>query len=155
VLIHTVFLASTVGFGRIAGPLILVPGLVIASSVQLQLHPRPAHRIGAIVACCVAFVLAFGLEVSGLVEPSYTVTGEGILIHARMLELPAAATWCLGLASLATLVTPSVFAFRTRTELSAAEERLHVQAWQLAQIVPAEERHAEERPAGEEPPRPV
>lgn len=120
----------------------LVPGLVIASAVQLQLHPRPAHRIGAIIACCVAFVGAFGLEVSGLVEPSYTVTGDGILIHARMLELPSAATWCIGLASLATLLTPSVFAYRTRTELTVAEERLHVQAWQLAQIVPAEDGRA-------------
>ncbi|OGQ24445.1 MAG: hypothetical protein A2138_14065 [Deltaproteobacteria bacterium RBG_16_71_12] len=142
VLIHIVFLASTVGFGRIAGPLMLVPGLVIASSVQLQMHPRPAHRIGALVACCVAFLLAFGLEVSGLVEPSYAATGDGIMIHARMLELPAAAIWLIGVASLMTMVTPSVFAYRTRTELSVAEERLHVQAWQLAQIVPAEERRA-------------
>ncbi|MBI1945212.1 MAG: serine/threonine protein kinase [Deltaproteobacteria bacterium] len=142
VLIHIVFLGSTIGFGRIAGPLMLVPGLVIASAVQLQLHPRPAHRIGAIVACCVALVLAFALEVSGLVDPSYSVTGEGILIHARMLELPAAATWFLGVASLITLMTPSIFAYRTRTELTGAEERLHVQAWQLAQIVPAEESRA-------------
>ena len=138
VLIHIVFLGSTIGFGRIAGPLMLVPGLVIASAVQLQLHPRPRHRIGAIVACCVALVLAFGLEVSGLVQPSYAVTGDGILIHARMLELPVAGIWFLGMASLVTMVTPSVFAYRTRTELTAAEERLHVQAWQLAQIVPAE-----------------
>lgn len=150
VLIHTVFLASIVGFGRIAGPLMLVPGIVIASSVQLQLHPRPSFRIGAIVACCVALVAAFGLEVSGLVEPSYTVTGEGILIHARMLELPAAAIWFLGLASLVALVTPSVFAHRTRTELSVAEERLHVQTWQLAQIVPADEGRGDEvRRAGQ------
>ncbi|MBI1946231.1 MAG: serine/threonine protein kinase [Deltaproteobacteria bacterium] len=139
VLTHLAFLVAVVGFARLAGPLLLLPGALIAYSVQLQLHPRPAHRVGVFVACCLAFLAAWGLEVSGLVEPSYSITSDGILIHARMLELPAAAPWFFAVTSLVTLAAPSLLANRTRVALAIAEERLHLQAWQLAQIVPAEE----------------
>ena len=89
-------------------------------------------------ACCITFMAACGLEFSGLIEPSYTITSDGMLIHAHMHELPVAAPWFFALCSLVTVVSPSVLAYRARAALAVAEERLHLQAWQLAQIVPSE-----------------
>ncbi|OGQ21216.1 MAG: hypothetical protein A2138_08000 [Deltaproteobacteria bacterium RBG_16_71_12] len=137
-LAHIVFLASVAGFARAAGPLLLLPAALAAYSVQLQLHPRPRYRGAVFAACCITFMAACGLEFSGLIEPSYTITSDGMLIHAHMHELPVAAPWFFALCSLVTVVSPSVFAYRARAALAVAEERLHLQAWQLAQIVPSE-----------------
>ena len=138
VLAHLVFLAAVTGFMRMAGPLLLLPGALVAFGVQLQFHPRPRFRVGVLAACMLSLVVAFALEVSGAIAPSYTIVADGILIHARMIELSTAALWFLALTSLVTLLAPAFFASRTRTDLAVAEERLRLQAWQLAQIVPPE-----------------
>ena len=138
-LAHLLFLASTAGFARMAGPLLVLPAAMVAYSVQLQLHPRPMHRAGVFVACCVTLLAAFGLEASDLIAPSYTVVEDGIMIHARMIALPSAALWFIALTALVTLVAPTVFANRARAALAVAEEKLHLQAWQLAQLVPADD----------------
>jgi serine/threonine protein kinase len=135
---HALFLLAVLGFSRIGGPLVLVPGLALAYSAELQMHPHARQRLGVIVACCVTLAVAFLLEVSGLVAPVYTVVDGGFMMHARLIELNNGGLWWMLLAAIATIITPSYFVARARAQLARAEAKLHLQAWQLAQIVPQE-----------------
>jgi serine/threonine-protein kinase len=138
-LAHVVFLFGMIPVARLAGPFALLPGLFVAYSVELQMHPSSRHRLGVLVGSIAALAVAFLLDASGWVSPSYEVLHDGagaLLIHARMMVLDESAPWFLFLASVGIIVTPSVFIARARAALVRAEAKLHLQAWQLAQILP-------------------
>jgi eukaryotic-like serine/threonine-protein kinase len=135
---HATFLLAAFGLAFMAGPLILLPAVLVGYTAEIQMHPRAAHRTGTLLAGLGLLAALFLLDQLGVVGPFYSVVEGGLLIHENVVRFEGAAVTVLWVASLATLVTPSLFMARIRAELARAEERLHVQAWQLGEIVPPE-----------------
>src|ERR1044071_9809302 len=90
---HITFFIATLNFSTIAGPFIFVPPLLLANSVEYQLHPQRVHRIVALVGAVVVFALAFGLELSGAFGSSYAIVDGGIMIRSQMINLGPGVLW--------------------------------------------------------------
>ncbi|HEY5242381.1 MAG TPA: hypothetical protein VIJ22_12970, partial [Polyangiaceae bacterium] len=82
--------------------------------------------------------------------PSYVFEHCVLSIQPVMLSFPAIPTHVFLLVSnVALVITGCAMMARFRNTLTAAEERLHVQAWQLRQMVPEEARPASAPPPPE------
>jgi serine/threonine-protein kinase len=123
------------------GPYVVVPALAAMGSMLLHVAPARGHRIPVVVANCLAVVVPAGLELAGIVPPSYVFEGGTIHIMPMMLDFPALPTNVFLLAACVGLVvTASFILARFRNTITRVEEKLHVQAWQLQQLVPEEAR---------------
>jgi eukaryotic-like serine/threonine-protein kinase len=137
---HIAFMLVSLSAARVAGPLIIVPGLLVGYAVELQMHPHRNVRRAVLVLCCATMALAFLLDVVAL-APSYAIVDGRVLLQSHMLaRLDEPALWFIAAAAVMSIITPSVFVTHVRDELTAAEAKLHLQTWQLAQIVPQEAR---------------
>ncbi len=125
------------------GPFILVPGLAATNTMFFAMSAdRPARRVVLFMGALIV-VVPFLLEVLGAIPPAYGF-GAGLFeVLPRATQFPAfQTTLCLGLVSIAMIIIPGVAVGRLRDRLSAAEQRLYLQAWNLSQLVPSAARHA-------------
>jgi serine/threonine-protein kinase len=122
------------------GPFFFVPGLVVIYGVMFTLVPPDRSRRWTVVALCMLAIVAPAvLAWAGILPQPYELTQDAIVIHAGMLHFPPAPTILfLLVTSVAVVVTACSMAATMRDALTAAEERLHVQAWQLRQMLPRE-----------------
>ncbi len=133
------FVAAT-----ILGPLIIVPNLALTNALSFVLYGERRHRTLAIVTASLGVVLPFAGQLAGLFPRSYAFSPEGMTILPRMASLPETGTLTLLLfASLALVVAPSFFAGKVRDEVTLAEERAFLHAWNLRQALPGPARDAE------------
>jgi hypothetical protein len=86
-------------------------------------------------------VVPLVLSLVGVVPSSYAFTGGELRVLPNMVDLPAAPTIAfLVVTHVVVIATAHAFVARLRGEHREAERRLRMQAWQLAQLVPADAR---------------
>jgi serine/threonine-protein kinase len=118
-------------------PILIAPGVAVLTAGLLAARPR-LRPIWLIYALSVAAMLVpWGLEVIGYLPRTIDVTGDGLVLHLATTRLDGSvalaglALWVVYGPALALILTRSIFRDRSRMERS-----LHVQAWQLRQLVP-------------------
>jgi len=121
----------------------VVPSLAAIGSMLLQMPPNRKGRASLVMMHCLAVAVPALLQWAGVVRPSYVFRDGAMTILPNMLWLPPMQTNAfLLIASIALIVTGSAILGRFRNTLTTAEERLHMQTWQLRQLVPEEARKA-------------
>lgn len=108
------------------------------------LVPPDRSRRGVVVLMSLLTVaLPALLAWTGLIPQPYEIGADRIVIHADMLHFPPFATGLFLLASsLSVVLTACLMTARVHDALARAQERLHVQAWQLRQMLPRAARAA-------------
>jgi hypothetical protein len=121
----------------IAGPYMLAPTLAAIGAMLLHMAPGRAGRVPAVLLHCLAIAVPAFLQWVGVLPSSYVFGGDGMTIRAGMLWFPPIPSQAfLLLSNIAVIVASAVLMARFRNALTTVEERLHVQAWQLRQLVP-------------------
>jgi serine/threonine-protein kinase len=121
----------------ICGPYMLAPTLAAIGTMLLHMAPGRAGRVTAVGLHCFAIAIPAFLQWSGVMPSSYVFAGDSLTIHAGMLYFPPIPTQAFLLLSNVSVVIAAAFLMaRFRNALSRVEQRLHVQAWQLRQLVP-------------------
>ena len=119
------------------GPFVILPGIAGASTVIYSLHQRPRWIPICLALGCTAVVAPLVLQYLGVLAPSYAFTDGGITILPNVTSFPKTATFAaLIAAGLGVIIAPVVAITSVRRSLAEAEQRLHMQAWQLRQLVP-------------------
>ncbi|HEY3817132.1 MAG TPA: protein kinase [Polyangiaceae bacterium] len=132
------------------GPYVIVPSMAAIGSMLLHLAPDRSRRVTIVVLNCLAIAVPAGLQWLGVLPSSYLFAHGALTIEPVMLSFPAVPTHVFLLVSnVALVITGCAMMARFRNTLTAAEERLHVQAWQLRQLVPEEARPASAPPPPE------
>lgn len=119
-----------------AGPLVLVPSLVMANQIGFLLRPNRARR-GAIIAISFAAVAVPQLlDWLGVVPPAYVVANGRTTIMNRLMDFTPTAHGFFVAITLALVLAVGIYFSRFRDMLTEAEERLFVLAWQLRKLAP-------------------
>jgi serine/threonine-protein kinase len=125
---------------RMFSPLLIAPGVAAVLAIAMVLTPRlsvlgSAFAVGSLyIAAAVAPML---LELLGVVSQTISIDRAGILLRAPAVggaEGPAILVGVLYTVGLIIGACAMAHAMRARTR--AAHRHLHVQAWQLRQLVP-------------------
>jgi hypothetical protein len=118
------------------GPLILVPGIVVATGVAYLASFE--RRVQWIVAGMLAAVLVpTVLELAGAIPSSYAFEGGELRVRPMMTELPALPTAVLLVIAHAIIIASAAyFTWKLRRAYAAAERTARLQTWQLSQILP-------------------
>ena len=129
--------AFVASLSLVFGPFMIVPGFASAATSLYVVQASPRFRTPVVVLGCAAIVAPFLLEVIGLLAPSMRFDAAGVTLLPRMTDMPREITLpSLLVVSVVSVVLPSTLALRLRDALLRAEERLVVQKWQLAQLIP-------------------
>ncbi len=130
----SIMLAS-VAVSRILGPLILVPALVTAWTIAMQINPDVFVRRFSAAVGMLMLLLPLGLELAGLVPSSYVFEDGKLIALPQMTELPRIPTVAfVALANVGIALLPTLFVARMRSELNRAQERELLSAWQLRRL---------------------
>jgi serine/threonine-protein kinase len=133
----TGMVAAMASLSRIFSPLILVPTLLATNAAVLQIHPRPAMRNLVLGLCLAASVVPIGLEVAGVLEPTFWFEGDRIVV-ATPGAFRAGPTIVFFVLTTATLIaSPALFIGAIRRALSAAVLRVEMNAWRARQLAPS------------------
>jgi len=123
---------------RLWGSLLYTPGVALGAAIALGSHPF-AGKWWPYVLACVGIVLPFGLELAGVIAPSYTFDGATMTIHAHLTNLPRVPTLAfLALGDVGLVLSVGLYALTVRGDLQRAQRRLLLQTWQLQQLLPQE-----------------
>jgi len=132
------------------GPYVLVPSLAAIGALLLHLAPDRSRRVVVVALNCLAIAVPAALQWLGVLPASYVFEHGALSIQPMMLSFPPVPTHLFLLVSnVALVITGCAMIARFRNTLTGAEERLHVQAWQLRQLVPEEARPASAPPPPE------
>jgi serine/threonine-protein kinase len=142
--------------GLICGPLVLVPGAVLAMGLPVIVNVRAsrAQRIYMGTLGVLAVLLPLGLQQLGWLPPFYELQDGVITILPWTVDFPSLPTHLfLVIDALAIIVVPLIVIGSPIDALKRAERRLFAQAWNLRQLVPDEAQRAvgENLAAAEEP----
>jgi serine/threonine-protein kinase len=132
------------------GPYVLVPTLAAMGAMLLHMAPNRGHRVPVVVMNCLAIAVPAALQLSGVVPASFAVSNDAITVAPVMLSFPPVPTHVFLVVACVTLVIiASAMIARFRNVVTRVEEHLHVQAWQLRQLVPEQVRPASAPPPAE------
>jgi serine/threonine-protein kinase len=124
---------------RFFGPFVLTPVLAAVAALAFVLHPLERGRLLIITAGAGAIAVPWALEHLGVLAPSYAYKGDHIEIAANAASFTPLPTELMLVSVCVGAVIISGFAVsQIRGMLRQAQERVHLQAWQLRQVVPAE-----------------
>jgi eukaryotic-like serine/threonine-protein kinase len=126
------------------GPYFFLPGFAVIYGMMFVLVPPDRSRRGlAILLSLLTILVPALLAMAKLIPQPYEIGGDRIVIHANMLHFGAVPTQLfLLLSSVSVVLTACLMTARVHDALAQAQERLHVQAWQLRQMLPREARVA-------------
>jgi serine/threonine-protein kinase len=126
------------------GPYFFLPGFAVIFGMMFVLVPPDRSRHAVVVTVSMlTIVLPALLAWAGVIPQPYEIESDRIVIHAGMLHFPALPTELfLLLSSLSVVFTACLMTARVHDELATARERLHIQAWQLRQMLPRAARAA-------------
>ncbi|HUQ04227.1 MAG TPA: serine/threonine-protein kinase [Kofleriaceae bacterium] len=150
----TVALASGVWF---FGSLVTVPAIALATGVAYTttFRRRAIYCVPPFLAVVIGPLI---LQYAGVLPDSYAFEGGSLRIVPGMVDFPPAATMTfLVMIHIVTIGAALWYMWRLRAEYLDVERKLHLQAWQLAQLVPDDARAAlaASTPGGMPTPRPV
>jgi len=129
-------LLTTVGF--VLGPLLLTPILMFGTlpiGLMLPILRRPKLVAGAHL---MSFVLPMACELAGVVPRTFTLTGGLTLTPWASATTPTALAFLIVVIVFAQAIANTYILDAQRGAQDRAQEQLHVQAWQLAQLVPTQ-----------------
>ena len=121
------------------GPLVLVPGIVVAAQSRslLTLRADSKRQIALLGLALATLFVPLALEWLGIVSPSFIFEDGVIKLLPRAFDFPPSFTLLVLLWGLVLgIVFPNFLMGRAVATLTAAERRLFVQAWRLKQLVP-------------------
>jgi serine/threonine-protein kinase len=129
---------------RMFGPYVIVPGLACGSAVMFSIHQRDRMWVPLVLASCAAGVLLpLAGEWLGVLQSSYAFEGGAMIVLPNLIELPETAVHALlTLATVGIIAMPTLLISLLRRELLRVRRDLHVQRWQLGQLVPERARAA-------------
>jgi serine/threonine-protein kinase len=122
-------------------PFVIVPALVATNGMLFALYGDRSRRKVVLAANVLTVCTPVALELLGVLPRSFIFRDNALVLVPRAVDLPPTATLAfLLVSSVAMVLTPIVAVGRIRDQLSNAERRLFLQAWQLRQAVPDESR---------------
>ena len=120
----------------VCGPYVLVPTLAVINVMLWLLLADRSQRLTIIGLGCLSILVPAAFDWTHLARFYYFRDGR-VTIVPNKLDFPAVPTHAfLVVASLVLVGVTSVLITRFRDHLTEAERRLHLQAWQLEQLVP-------------------
>jgi serine/threonine-protein kinase len=139
-------MTTTAGFG----PYVILPTLAVIGAMLNQMPPNRLGRERIVALYCLAFAVPAVAQWAGLMPAQYLFEHGNLVIVPGMLSFRPVPTHVFFIASnIGLIVTASFILARFRDTLSDVERRLHVQTWQLRQLVPEEARPASAPPMHE------
>jgi hypothetical protein len=136
----TVAIASA---STLLGWAIVVPGLAAVHTVGFILYGEKRLQPAALAFGALAVVVPFVLQETGIMHHPYVFEGDHMTVVPHMTGLPPVRTQVfLLLASLASIIVPTVALSRLRDTVEAAQEREFMNAWILQHLLPGRAREA-------------
>jgi eukaryotic-like serine/threonine-protein kinase len=129
---------AAAGVGVLAGPLVLVPTLVVGNVIGFVLQAGSRRRASILILGCLAIVAPVALQALGVIPPSYVPRGETLAVIPHLVPQRPASQLVLTLVHVMVVLSACIFFRRFRDARNRAEEKIHVHAWQLRQLVPIE-----------------
>jgi hypothetical protein len=124
---------------RLGGAFTFVPALVSYITASVITYPAFLERSWVLIAVMVTgFLLPFGLELGGVIEKTWELQSNGILVRGNAMQLggPSAMVTVL-LASVATVIMAGIQCAVLGRANRDAQHRLVTLAWHLRQLLPA------------------
>jgi serine/threonine protein kinase len=123
------------------GPYFFLPGFAVIYGMMFVLVPPDRSRRGLVVLFSLLTILVpAALAWLNVIPQPYELGGDRIVIHGNMLHVPPLPTQLFLLASsLAVVLTACLMTARVHDALAEAQKRLHIQAWQLRQLLPIDD----------------
>jgi serine/threonine protein kinase len=150
---HVVVSTVAFAFGMsLFGPLVLLPSLVMITGVAyVATFERSA--IACVVPFAAVIFVPLGLQLVGVLPPSYDFADGTLRMLPGMADLPPIPTLILLVIAHLIVVIGSIgFVWRLRCAHRDVERRLALQAWQLSQLVPEAEPPRAPRTRASQPP---
>ena len=132
--IYVFAIAGIVATSSLFGPLLLLPQLLVAITIVVQVHPRMSLRIIAVAIAMLGFMVPVLLEVFGISQ-SYVFEGGTFTVVPQAIDLPrdltllvlfGASALCLGF--------PVLYINNLRRALTEAQLLQLQQAWQFRRV---------------------
>jgi hypothetical protein len=133
--IHVVMLAT---IGVFLGPLLLLPILLFGSMPIMLLAPTVNFPTTIVVSHLLAVAVPLALEWLDVVPHTYSVSGGALVLAPWAIDVtPSALLFTLLGTIVMQTISNAVIVERQRRAQERAQELLHVQKWQLQQLVPS------------------
>jgi serine/threonine protein kinase len=129
---------AAAGMGVLAGPLVLVPTLVVGNVIGFVLQARSGRRASILVLGCLAFVAPVVLQAIHVIPPSYVSQGNTLAIIPHLVPQRPVSLIVLTLVHVMLVLSACIFFRRFRDARNRAEGKIRVHAWQLRQLVSIE-----------------
>jgi eukaryotic-like serine/threonine-protein kinase len=127
----------------IFGPLVGLPGMAAVVALGFTIAARRTSRFLPLVLSLLAMVVPLGFEVAGVLPSSYEFKDGMMCIVPHAVLLQKVPTYLLFVAVNGVLIAMGAyFALTLSRALASAHRRMHLQAWQLRQLLPREAQHA-------------
>jgi serine/threonine-protein kinase len=138
VYLNTCINAVLIGIvARIVGPFIIAPTLVATTMVAYAAHPKLGRLEVTAVILVSAVAIPWGLEVAGVIAPTYQFVGGSIVLSSPIIEFTAAPVQLAFALLLVTFViVVAVLSRNLARNQRDVTRKLELQAWHLRQIVP-------------------
>ena len=134
VLFSHVTLLATVGV--LLGPLLVLPILLFGTSTIFLMVPTVRFPRLIVVAHLLAAAVPLTLEWLAIVPSSYSFEGGALVLEPWAVDISAGALLFAILGTIFVQMVANAYALDTQREIqSRAQEQLHVQKWQLEQLV--------------------
>ncbi|HEY5947147.1 MAG TPA: serine/threonine-protein kinase [Kofleriaceae bacterium] len=131
-----IFMLATIGV--FLGPFLLLPILLFGSLPIMIMAPTVDFPKTIVVGHMVAVAVPLALEWSGAVPRSFSVAGGALVLDPWAVDItPQALIFCLLGTITLQLLANAVMLHRQRRNQELAQELLHIQKWQLQQLVPS------------------
>ncbi len=134
-----VLAVNTVAVGAMAvvcGPFLIVPAVAAVNVMAFLLTVR-YRRAEAVAVSCLAVVVPFALDRAGVLPAGMSFDGSALSVRAGPVWFPDLPTSIfLLVSSVGTIITAALIIVRVKARLTFVEQRLHVYAWQLGQLLP-------------------
>jgi serine/threonine-protein kinase len=126
-------------FGRLFGPFVLPAGMAAVAMAISSIHPHILrHPWIPFVVYLAAALGPWGLEVAGVLVPSYRVERDGYLVMSNILEItPIAGQIAIAGFIASVIMVVGIMCMRLARTSQEVRAQIELQAWHLRQLVPA------------------
>jgi len=124
-------------FSRILGPFIITPIMICAILLSVSGIPWLNRRWWAVsVWATVTASLPFAVEWLGLLAPTWSMTGGGVLSHGAIFDVEIVNIGLVIASNIAAVVIVGAYARRIGGDRRDAQRKLFIQAWHLRNLLP-------------------
>ncbi|RLB51735.1 MAG: hypothetical protein DRI90_22715, partial [Deltaproteobacteria bacterium] len=140
VLQHFIWVSGAFSIGALSlmfGPFVLVPGMVIIQVISLAFISQPIERILYLCLSCGAIIVPWLLQFLGWIPAPYDFSDGTLRIIPNLTHFKPTPTLAFLLfTSVAQIVLGALLVARVRRALDLAQQRIHVRAWHLKNLMP-------------------